>query len=513
MAQSLLINRTAAETRVALLEDSRTVEVHIERAGDQRLAGNLYLGKVVRVLPGMQAAFVDIGVERTGFLYVNDAVLPTETAPEPDAAARRGAPESAATQRRGFQPVADIGQVLRPGQRILVQVQKEPIGSKGARLTRQITLPGRYVVYTPHGGRVGVSARIDSSSERQRLETALEGVRQHPSEGFVVRTAARGSSAAALRREAESLRQMWQDLEARSRELAPPALVQPDLDMALQLLRDLLNQHMQSIWVDALEDYDRVVAFLERFGEGYRERVKYHSGPQPLFHRFGVDTAINRGLQRRVWLDSGAYLVIDETEALTVVDVNSGRYVGQDHLEETITQLNLEAVPEVAAQIRLRNLGGIVVIDFVDMARPESRNKVLSALEEALARDRAKTTVMGMSEIGLVEMTRKRVQESLSGVLTEVCPKCKGLGRVKSVDTIAHEVLRAVLVRLAQQSSDTVMLHLHPSVAEHLYEYKTAEIDRIERLYGTRVIPVAREGASRAQYEVVSGDAQSGPMA
>ncbi len=489
MGDTLVINRGPSETRVALLSNGVPVELYVEREHERGVVGNVYRGRVVRVLPGMQAAFVEIGLERTGFLYVDDAVLePSRRDPEasPDA-----------------QSAVDIGSVLKSGQEVLVQVQKEPIGTKGARLTRQITIPGRNLVYMPFNPHVGISRRIEGEAERDRLRTTLERIVEPLGGGGIVRTAAENLEEERLLKEVHLLRQMWNDIEIRGSKAAAPSLVFEDLDLVLRATRDLFTDDIEGIVADSEIDFKRVQDFVAGFAPGEETRVRLHDPREPVFDHYGIEVEIERALDRRVWLKSGGYIVIDQAEALTVVDVNSGRFVGKSSLEDTITQINLEAVKEVVYQLRLRNVGGIVIIDFIDMELLANREKVLGALEEALKMDKAKTTIVRMSEIGLVEMTRKRVRESLGQLLTEPCSYCKGRGFIKSEQTVASEVLRAIARHMHRERSPTVLVNMNPGVADHLYAHDEAHVDYVERLFDTRGIPVARDGYHRERYEIV----------
>ncbi|MEM6531585.1 MAG: Rne/Rng family ribonuclease [Myxococcota bacterium] len=481
MGDTLVINHGPSETRVALLSNGVPVELYVERDRDRSVVGNVYRGRVVRVLPGMQAAFVEVGLDRTGFLYVDDAVLqPPDT-----------------------QGSLDIGSILKSGQEVMVQVQKEPIGTKGARLTRQITVPGRNLVYMPFNPHIGVSRRIEDEEERERLREILQDASTEHGGGFIVRTAAEGIEQGKLVRETQLLHQMWHGIERRGASGPTPSIVFEDLDLVLRATRDLFTDEVDGVVADSEEDYQRIRDFVASFAPGQESRVQLHDPREPVFDHYGIEVEIERALERRVWLKSGGYIVIDQAEALTVVDVNSGRFVGKSSLEDTITQINLEAVKEVVYQLRLRNIGGIVIIDFIDMASPANREKVLGALEEALKHDKAKTTVVRMSEIGLVELTRKRVRESLGQMLTEPCPDCKGRGFVKSEQTVASEVLRAIARQLHRERVPTVLVNMNPGVADYLYAFDDAHVDYIERLYDTSVVPVARQGYHREHFEIV----------
>ena len=506
MANSLVINSSPSEVRVALLENDVPCEVYIEREGDRGVVGNVYRGKVVRVLPGMQAAFVEIGLERTGFLYVNDS-LPMALSAEADEdeegeQAETTDGETPRNRPNRMQPAANISDVLRQGQEILVQVQKEPIGTKGARLTRHVSIPGRHLVFMPFSTHIGVSRRIVDPAERERLRKAVAAHKEFG--GFIVRTATEGVDDAEIDREATMLRKLWQDIERRGASGPTPRLVYEDLDIVLRSTRDLFVETIDRVIVDREEDFERVQQFVRGFAPERESRVELYRAPEPIFDHYGIEVEIERALERRVWLKSGGYIVIDQAEALAVVDVNSGRFVGKSSLEETITQINLEAVKEVVFQLRLRNIGGIVIIDFIDMARAENRDKVLAALQEALKRDKAKTTIVRMSEIGLVEMTRKRVRESIGHVLTESCPYCKGRGAVKSERTVANEILRAIVRHLSRSPANTVLVNMQPAIADYLYATENAQIEEIEGRYNARIVPVAREGFHREHWELVT---------
>ena len=506
MSNSLVINSTASEVRVALLENGTPVEVYIERKSERGVVGNIYRGRVVRVLPGMQAAFVELGLARTGFLYVNDAV-PRAPSPvveiEPSEGEEKEKPEEGASALANRSlPMANIADVLKQGQEILIQVQKEPLGTKGARLTRHITIPGRNLVFMPFSDHTGVSLRIENIEERERLKSVVDDCKVSGT-GFIVRTAAEGASAEELQVEARILEKIWSDIDARGTEGPVPGLVFSDLDLVLRATRDLFAGGMTDIFVDNAEDYHRVREFVESFEPDSVHRVELYRKRSPIFDGFGIEVAIERALERKVWLKSGGYIIIDQAEALTVIDVNSGRFVGKSNLEETITQINLEAVKEVAYQVRLRNIGGIVIIDFIDMAFPANCEKVLSTLEEALSKDRAKTSIVRMSEIGLVEMTRKRVRDSLGNTLTEGCPYCNARGFVKSEQTMGNEILRSIGKTLSSQAAGKVLVNMNPGVADYLYEEETGFIEEIEATYDTKVIPVAREGFHREHFELV----------
>ncbi|HER19691.1 MAG TPA: Rne/Rng family ribonuclease, partial [Chromatiales bacterium] len=413
MSEEVLINITPQETRIAMVENGVLQEINIERSRSRGMVGNIYRGRVTRVLPGMEAAFIDIGEERAAFLHVSDVELKLDDS-DPE---MESAPPSIET-------------LLRTGQNVLVQVIKDPIGSKGARLTTEITIPSRYLVYVPNGRNIGVSSRIEDKTERDRLKTALadiildeEGALEGVG-GLILRTAAEGVDGEQLRHDYRFLRRLWGNLVERRQQMTDPGLVYEDLPLALRTLRDTLGQFVEKIRIDSRETYHRAIAFAEEMVPDILPIVEHYPGERPIFELHNIEEEIQRALEKRVALKSGGYIVIDQTEAMTTIDVNTGAFVGHKTLEETIFKTNLEAAASIARQLRLRNLGGIIIIDFIDMAEPEHRVQVHQALNRALERDHARTKVCDVSSLGLVEMTRKRTRESLEHVLCDTCPIC-----------------------------------------------------------------------------------------
>lgn len=492
MRDTLVVNRTPSETRVALMEDGVPVEIYVERERDRSVVGNIYCGKVVRVLPGMQAAFVEIGLERTAFLYVDDAVLDRSLADHERSSG-------------GFENIA-ISQVLRVGEEILVQVRKAPVGTKGARLSRQINLPGRHLVYVPHNPHIGVSRRIEDETERARLSEIVRAASAQHGNGVVVRTAADGMDGQALALELGQLQQAWFEIEKSSQQAAAPSLVYEELGLALKATRDLFHADLEAIVVDHEKDREDICAFLSKFAPGTESKVRLSEDPVPVFDAFGAENAIERALGRRVWLESGGYLMIDQAEALTAIDVNSGRFVGKRSLEDTTTQINLEAAREVARQLRLRDLGGIIVIDFIDMELKENRERVVAELSQAVQRDRSKINIVGMSELGLVELTRKRARESLSQSLAEPCNHCGGRGFVKSELTVALDVLRSVSRRLlrSDRPGPTVTVEMNESLANNFRTLVSQDVEQLEDRYQVHVVPFGRNGYHRERFEICS---------
>ncbi len=432
LQRELLVNCTPQETRVAVVENGAVQELHIERASRRGLVGNIYRGKVVRVLPGMQSAFIDIGLERTAFLHVTE-LLP-----------------SALNGERGEAP--RIERLLREGETVTVQIIKDPIGSKGARLSMQIALAGRFLVYLPHDhGQIGVSQRIDEESAREALRARLAALLPAGFQGgFIVRTNALDASDEQLVADIRYLEQVWHEIRERAGAVRPPALLAAELDLALRTVRDLADRNTLRIQVDSRENSQRMIQFAQRYAPHVVPLIELYRGERPLFARCHIEEEIDKALSRRVDLKSGGYLIFDQTEALTTIDVNTGAFVGAKNFDETILKTNLEAAQAIARQLRLRNLGGIILVDFIDMALPEHRERVLAAFQQALARDPVRTSVIGFTQLGLVELTRKRTRESLLQQLCEPCPTCAGRGFVKTAETVCFEILRE-LVREAKQ--------------------------------------------------------------
>ena len=467
--REILINVGPRETRAALIEEGIVQEIFIERTSRRRLVSNLYKGRVMRVLPGMQAAFLDIGLERTAFLHVDDIVSP------PLEAGERAPPAATAE--------IDVRRLLSPGDELLVQVIKDPIGTKGARLTTFVTLPARYLVYLPQGEGIGVSAKIEEEDERVRLKTLLGELRPAGG-GFILRTAAQGATAEGLREDIEYLERLWRHVRQRALASAPGVVVHEYLPLALRLLRDELSRGVEVVRVDCAEPLARMREFADEFMPGVAARLELYGGPRRIFDLHGVEAEIGRALERRVMLRSGGHLVIEQTEAMTTIDVNTGGYVGHRNLEETSFRTNLEAAEAIGRQLRLRNLGGIIIIDFIDMHAEAHRRQILAALERSLAGDRAQSRIVSLSPLGLVEMTRKRTRESLSHLLCEPCPACEGRGFVKTAETVCHEILRELQ---RQESLGDVLVLAHPAVVDRLLESESAALGALQSAAGRAV--------------------------
>ncbi len=489
MAQdSILINVDVGETRVALIEDGHIAEFYVERRKDRSPVGNIYLGKVTRVLPGMQAAFVDIGLERAAFLHVED-LLPSE---DPDSVTDADVPdgEGSTSSRRPkrFSRDTPIRDVVKEGEHVVVQVSKAPIGTKGARVTGHVSLPGRYVVYLPTIDHVGVSKRIGNDRERRRLKEVMQSIKP-PKGGLIVRTLAQGLTKKSLKTDIAYLMHTWEEIaKKRESQKKAPALLYEDLDMIRRAARDLMVDGVSTIVIDDAEEYTRLKSFLKLFMPERAEDVELYTAPEPLFDEYGVEEEIARSLSRKIPLPSGGYLIMDQAEALTAVDVNTGRFTGKgNEVSETILQTNLEAATELAAQLRFRNIGGLIVVDFIDMEKSSHREKVSRALAEVLKKDKAKTTTERISELGLVEMTRKRTHESLGRTLHEPCFYCDGTGLVQSKHTVCHEIFRQIRRESDSIPGYKIAIHAHPAVCDVLERDEKASLDKAVALYQRRV--------------------------
>jgi ribonuclease G len=510
MSSDILINASSGETRVALLESGQLVELYIERKSDQGISGNIYKGRVVRVLPGMQAAFVDIGLEKAAFLYVTDVhqdfedlELMMRAREEENGDLAHSEEEEILELNTPFQ----IEDLLHEGQEILVQVSKEPLGSKGARITSHISLPGRHLVLMPMVDHIGVSRRIENEIERKRLREIIHQIKP-PGFGLIVRTASEGKGDPELRQDMEFLIKMWNNIQKRKSTYPVPSLINKDLDISLRAIRDLFTQDVDRVVVDSEEEYRKILDFCENFMPQLKSSIELYDKDEPLFDYYGIEMEISRALGRRVWLKSGGYIVIEMTEALTVIDVNTGRYVGKRNLEDTILKTNLEAVKEIAYQLRLRNIGGIIIIDFIDMEKESSREKVFQALTEALKKDKSKTNILKISELGLVEMTRKRTRESLGRILSERCFYCEGRGFLKSRSTIGQEILREIQRDIRDLRGENILVHVHPNVANSMYDEVRGEIEKLEKRFNKRIIISGKNDFHIEQFEIQSGNGQ-----
>jgi ribonuclease G len=487
----IIINVTERETRLALEENGQVVELHVERKDERGIVGNIYKGRVIRVLPGMQAAFVDIGLPRAAFLYVGDIhrhihdfnFMVDEDAEEDEEQDPDAITDEMTDTVEGMAPIEDL---IHEGEDILVQISKEPLGTKGARITSHISLPGRHLVFMPTVDHIGISRRIENEGERQRLKEIIQQIKP-PSCGIIVRTVSENASVDNLEADLRFLQGAWQRILEKEKQVPAPYLIYVDLDLCLRAVRDLFTENIDSLVVDSAEHYHRIKEFMETFMPSLVPCAELYQGDEPIFDHFGTEMELNKALGRKVWLKSGGYINIDFTEALIAIDVNTGRYVGKRNLQETILKTNLEAVKEIAYQLRLRNIGGIIIVDFIDMDKPADREKVWIALQEALRKDKQKTNILKISELGLVQMTRKRTRESLTRILCETCPYCEGKGFIKSRTTVCYEILRSVNRYLCEYKAPYVQVTAHPEVVKQLFEEESDQLEKIQARFNVRI--------------------------
>ena len=481
--KEMLLSVEPLETRVAALVNGDLEEFYVERASPPPILGNVYKGKVASIVPGIRAAFVDLGIGKNGFLYLNDIVGPTpeveETLQEetrPAAAPLSGAPSPR------------IQDLVRLGQEILVQVIKEPIGTKGPRLTSHLTLPGHFMVLMPLDATFGLSKRIEDPKERDRLRNLVKGLRPPSDVGVIIRTAAAGSNRRQLARDLRFLLNLWKRIKARSIQSPAPSLIHEEYDLSLRVVRDNLSDDVKKIVVDSKQEYHKILRFLLQTEPQMRSRVELHHGDVPLFEKRGLDQEIERIYNRKIELPSGGTIIFEQTESLVAIDVNSGKFTGRRNLEETAFATNMEAAREIPRQIRLRDLGGIVVIDFIDMNSQSHRQRVFNALQNAIRSDKAKTNLSFLSEFGLVEMTRQRVRRSLESVSFQECPMCQGLGSIRSVITVSIQALRQIRRAFQTSKKRVVEVTAHPDLAARLFNEDRAAIASIENQYHGRVV-------------------------
>ena len=499
MADSVIVvNADGPDKRVALIENGILTELYLERERARGTVGNVYKGRVLRVLPGMQAAFVDIGEEKAAFLYAGDIAKPSES----DDNLRDRPSDGASLPRRTGKP-DDIGRLVRPGQEILVQVVKDPISNKGARITSYISLPGRNVVFMPTVSHIGISRRIAKEKDRRRARRIVDQMRPRGA-GFIVRTVAENATNGQVRGDMDYLLRLWANIKANERIHRAPVRLYRDLDLILRVVRDNLTPQLDRVITDDRVQHERLVRFVQAFMPDYADKIELYAGREPIFDGYGIELEIDRALERKVQLKSGGSLIFDQGEALTAIDVNTGKFVGSKGktLEETITQTNLEAAAEAAEQLRLRNLGGLVIIDFIDMDKESNRRKVYRKLQEALRRDRAKAHITKISEMGLVEMSRKRTRESLGRMLTQQCAYCNGKGYTKGAHTVAFEILRHIRREAGHISGDVIAVYTNPEVADLMRgEEAPAVDDTVKRVQ--RAIEIhSRKGFHIEQFEV-----------
>ncbi len=493
MSEEILINVTPRETRVGVVENGMLQEVHVERASRRGYVGNIYKGRVQRVMPGMQAVFVGIGLERAAFLHASDIVRP---------------PVEEDVEIPGSVHVPSISELVHEGQEIVVQVVKDPISTKGARLSTHLSIPSRYLVLLPYARTLGISARIDDEVERQRLRDTLapllgDDSAQAPRLGYIVRTNAEGQSAESLAFDVTYLGKVWRVVQENIARAKAGDRVYEELSLPLRSLRDMLNEDIEKVRVDSLETHAAVVKFVHKFMPSLDDRIEHYDGERPIFDLYGVEDEMQRALKKQVPLKSGGYLIVDQTEAMTTIDVNTGAYLGSRNLEETVYRTNLEAAQAAARQLRLRNLGGIVIIDFIDMVDEEHKRQVLRTLNKGLARDHAKTTVYPISALGLVEMTRKRTTESLARQLCEPCAVCDGRGVIKSAETVTYEIFREITRAVRQFEAEKLLVMASPAVVNRILEEEAGAVAELEEFISKSIRFQAEEHYSQEQFDVV----------
>ena len=491
MNSEIIINSNPEETRVALLESGQLVELYIERKKDISLVGNIYKAKVIKVLPGMQSAFVNIGFEKATFLHVADVHSSFDYSVFGE------------DLEETIPLNLPIEELLQEGQEVLVQVSKDPIGTKGARVTSYITIPGRYLVLMPGVEHIGVSRRISDENERARLKEIVSMFKPQ-NFGLIVRTASEGDTEEEIKKDIDFLMLLWENIETKKNKVNAPHLLYSDLDIASRSIRDMLGHDVNKLIIDSEDEYKRLKEFVNTYFPKLITKIELYEGEEPIFDSYAIELEIPKALGRRVWLKSGGYIVIDQTEALTAIDVNTGKFVGKATLEDTILKTNLEAVREIAYQIRLRNIGGIIIIDFIDMEKEENRNRLFVAFQEAMAKDRVKSTIFQVSELGLIQMTRKRVRESLGRILSDPCQYCEGKGFIRSATTVCYEIYRELRKIGPARKNGKIMITAHQNVTDMLYEEERERIEEIEMMYGFKTIIKADKNFHQEHYEIIT---------
>ena len=503
MSKEIIVNSTLNEVRVAILENGNPAEIYVERAHSKNVAGNIYKGRVIKVLPGIQSAFVDIGLSKAAFLPAADVYVENgERVSFLESHIDGGEREMAEIELNGDQPqdIPPIEDMLKEGQEIIVQVAKESIGQKGARLTTHLTVPGRYIVLMPGYEHVGVSRKIEEEAERERLRDVLKNIKSE-NMGLIARTVSAGHDEEELRADFDYLSRLWSKIREKMTDKAP-CLIYEDHGLIFRILRDAATTDVSRIVIDSKADFLKVKSFLREFLPDMNMEVALFTNDIPIFDYYNIEIEIGRILDKKVWLKSGGYIIIDQAEALTVIDVNTGKFVGKRNFEDTILKTNLEASKEIAWQLKLRNIGGIIIVDFIDMAKEENRQKVMKALENEMKNDRAKASVVNISPLGLVEITRKRVQESLSRVLSEACPYCEGRGLVKSKLTICYDILREVRRIAPFFRNKTILIEAHPDVVDLILDDEKESLDEIELMMSVNVEVTPNDTLHIHDYEV-----------
>lgn len=489
MLKELVVNSAPHETRVALLENGTIVEVFIERRDETSIAGNIYKGRVQRVLPGMQAAFVDIGFDQAAFLYVDDVLdaashkickkIEQDTDNDPEDSDTENQEKGPGSWRAAQAHDCSIEDLLKEGQEILVQVAKSSIGSKGPRVTTHISLAGRYMVLMPTVDHIGISKRIENEVERNRLKDMLSAIRNN-NFGYIFRTHAQGIDEATLTKEIEFLNNTWDDIMEKSKRISATALVYKDLNVTFRAVRDLLASKADKLVIDSRTEYDNVQHFLKKLMPDIKLSVELYQGPESIFDAYNIEGDVARALKKKVWLKSGGYIIIEQTEALIAIDVNTGRYVGNHNFDETILKTNLEAVKEIAYQIRLRNTGGIIIIDFIDMRKESHKEKLMSRMHEAMKKDKSQTNILPLTELGLVQMTRKRTRKNLTRTLCEPCFYCNGNGHLMSGQSICHKIYRDLVSEAGDMMGNRFTVKVHPEIAQLFHTSEKHLISSLE---------------------------------
>lgn len=487
MYKELIVNVSENETRVALIEDGNIAELFIERGDEENITGNIYKGTIQRVLPGMQAAFVDIGLKQAAFLYVDDVIkkqnLDEDEPPENGNGVEEEKDEFAPDNTTRNIP---IEQLLREGQQIMVQIIKAPIGTKGARVSTYISIPGRYLVLMPNVDHIGISKRIDEEDERNRLKDLLLNTRK-VKYGYIFRTASEGIDDEQLKTEIDLLVNSWENIKRRYRQYNAPYTLHRDLKVTFRAIRDLITHEANKLIIDSSVGFESIKSFLRKIMPELKVQVEFYEGPEPIYEYYNIEGDISRALKKKVWLKSGGYIVIEHTEALTSIDVNTGRYVGKQNFEETIFKTNMEAIKEIAYQIRLRNIGGIIILDFIDMESEENKTRIFEELREVFKNDKSKTNILPMSEIGLIQMTRKRVRKSLNKIICENCPNCSGDGFILSKKTMVQKIYREIRRHSCDITGSEFIVRVHPDMADYILREETNIVLRLENELGRRI--------------------------
>lgn len=488
--KEIIVDINPYQTRVVLLEDGSPSEIYIERRGRERLVGNIYKGKVQNVLPGMQAAFVDIGLERNAFLYAGDIQIDRSDF-------------TFHGEQNDIKPAAlNIKDIVKPGQEVMVQIVKEPVGTKGARVTTNITLPGRTLVLMPSVNYVGVSRRIEDEEERTRLKNTLEGITEEYKMGVIVRTAAEGKGEAEFRADMHFLARLWERIQQKSKLVSAPHLIHAEEPLVFRTIRDLFTPDIKRLVINDREFYEKVQVVAGILSPALREKVELYEGVPDMFDLLGLETAIEKALSRKVWMKNGGYIIIDQTEALTTIDVNTGKYVGTDNLQETITVTNCEAAKEIARQLRLRDISGIIIVDFIDMDEIADKERVLATLRAELQKDRTKSNVLGITQLGLVEMTRKKTRQCISHTLQSPCPYCGGDGKVLSHETVVLKARKQLMRMMATESSCDYLLRVHPHIAEIIADHSVPQMPILPAMNGRTVYVQADHHMRIDEFEV-----------